>query len=194
MGQSRRNGPSKGDLREAAILEAARDLFARKPYDAVTIDDLAGVAGLSRTGFYFYFRTKDAVLTALMGRFWDELGDSHVWFDSTGPSPELLREQLRASARLWREHAGILSCAPTSVELRGFTGRVKARYDERAADKIRRDQEQGSATTTLPAHRLAEMISAIRDARYEQLAEATDADLEEAVADLAQAIQRLVYA
>ncbi|MFI1993503.1 TetR/AcrR family transcriptional regulator [Actinoplanes sp. NPDC020271] len=194
MGQTRRNGPSKGDLREAAILEAARGLFAEKPYDAVTIDDLARVAGLSRTGFYFYFRTKDAVLTALMSRFWDELGDSHVWFDSTGPSPELLREQLRASARLWREHAGILACAPTTGELREFTGRVKARYDQRAADKIHRDQEQGSATTTLPAHRLAEMISAIRDARYEQLAAATDADLEEAVADLAQAIERLVYA
>lgn len=194
MGQTRRNGPSKGDLREAAILEAARGLLAEKAYDTVTIDDLARVAGLSRTGFYFYFRTKDAVLTALMSRFWDELGDSHVWFDSAGPSPELLREQLRTSARLWREHAGILACAPTSGELREFTARVKARYDERAADKIRRDQEQGTATTAIPPHRLAEMISAIRDARYEQLAEATDADLEEAVTDLTQAIQRLVYA
>ena len=194
MGQTRRNGPYKGDLREAAILEAARRLFAEKPYDAVTIDDLAGVAGLSRTGFYFYFRSKSAVLTALLTRFWEELGDSHVWFDSTGPSPELLREQLRSSAHLWREHAGVLACGSTSGQLREFTGRVKARYDERAVGKIRRDQEHGLATTTLPAGRLAEMISAIRDARYEQLAEATDAEIEEAVADLAEAIQRLVYA
>ncbi|BCY08615.1 TetR/AcrR family transcriptional regulator [Actinoplanes sp. L3-i22] len=194
MGQNRRTGPSKGDLREAAILEAARELFAEQPYDAVTIDDLARAAGLSRTGFYFYFRTKDAVLTALMARFWDQLGDSHVWFDSTGPSPALLREQLRASARLWREHAGILSCAPTSGELREFTAKVKARYDERAADKIRRDQDSGTATKALTAPRLAEMISAIRDARYDQLARATDDELEQAVTDLAEAIQRLVYA
>ncbi|WP_436532183.1 TetR/AcrR family transcriptional regulator [Actinoplanes sp. HUAS TT8] len=195
MGESRRRtGPSKGDLREAAILEAARRLFAEQPYDAVTIDDLARAAGLSRTGFYFYFRTKTAVLTALMANFWDELGDSHVWFDSTGPSPELLRDQLRVSARLWREHAGILACAPTSGELREFTARVKARYDERAADKIRRDQERGVATTAIAAPRLAEMISAIRDARYEHLARATDEELEAAVADLAEAIQRLVYA
>lgn len=198
MGQStsarRRAGPSKGDLREAAILEAARRLFAEQPYDTVTIDDLAGAAGLSRTGFYFYFRTKTAVLTALMAHFWDELGASHVWFDSTGPSPELLREQLRTSARLWREHAGILTYAPPSGELREFTAKVKARYDSRAADKIRRDQDLGEATRSLAAHRLAEMISAIRDARYDQLANATDAELEEAVTDLAEAIQRLVYA
>jgi AcrR family transcriptional regulator len=194
MGQTRRNRPYKGDLREAAILEAAQRLFAEKPYDTVTIDDLAGVAGLSRTGFYFYFRSKDAVLTALLTRFWDQLGDSHVWFDSTGPSPELLREQLRVSSRLWREHAAVLACGTTSGRLREFTSQVKARYDERAVEKIRRDQEQGLATTTLPAHRLAEMISAIRDARYEQLAAATDAELDEAVADLAEAIQRLIYA
>lgn len=193
----RRTGPSKGDLREAAILDAARALFAEQPYDAVTIDDLARAAGLSRTGFYFYFRTKSAVLTALMTRFWDTLGDSHVWFDSTGPSPGLLREQLRASARLWREHAGVLSCAPTAVassaELREFNARVTERYSRRCADKIRRDQELGTATTTIAADRLAEMVAAIRDARHAQLTDATDAEIDDAVRDIAEAVQRLVY-
>ncbi|HWS35964.1 MAG TPA: helix-turn-helix domain-containing protein, partial [Actinoplanes sp.] len=142
----RRTGPSKGDRREAAILDAARTLFAEQSFDTVTIDDLARAAGLSRTGFYFYFRTKSAVLTALMGRFWDDLGASHVWFDSTGPSPDLLREQLRASAQMWREHAGVLSCTASSAEVREFNARVTARHDRRCADKISRDQELGTAT------------------------------------------------
>ncbi|GAA1656561.1 TetR/AcrR family transcriptional regulator [Actinoplanes couchii] len=189
----RRTGPSKGDLREAAILDAARTLFAEQPYDAVTIDDLARAAGLSRTGFYFYFRTKAAVLTALMARFWDVLGASHVWFDSTGPSPVLLREQLLASAQLWREHAGVLSCAPGTAEVREFNARVTARHDERCAEKISRDQQLGTATTTIPANRLAEMVGAIRDARWSQMANASDAELDDAVQDIAEAIQRLVY-
>ncbi|MBB2947793.1 AcrR family transcriptional regulator [Actinoplanes lutulentus] len=193
----RRSGPSKGDLREAAILDAARRLFGEQPYESVSIDDLARAAGLSRTGFYFYFRTKGAVLTALMSRYWETLGASHVWFDSDGPSRELLREQLRSSAYLWREHAGVMKCAPTAVatssELRDFMTRVKSRQDERASDKISRDQRDGTATTSIAAPRLAEMISAIRDARYTQLANASDADLEAAVEDIAEAIQRLVY-
>ncbi|SDS81770.1 TetR/AcrR family transcriptional regulator [Actinoplanes derwentensis] len=189
----RRTGPSKGDMREAAILDAARTLFTEQPFDAVTIDDLARAAGLSRTGFYFYFRTKGAVLTALMARFWDVLGASHVWFDSTGPSPALLREQLLASARLWREHAGVLSCTPSSAEVREFNTRVTARHDQRCADKISRDQELGTATTTIAAIRLAEMIGAIRDARWAQMAKASDTELDDAVQDIAEAIQRLVY-
>ncbi|GAA0448895.1 TetR family transcriptional regulator [Paractinoplanes deccanensis] len=193
----RRTGPSKGDLREAAILEAARALFTERPYESITIDDLAGGAGISRTSFYFYFPTKTAVLTALMARVGDELAASHVWFDAEGPAAGLLREQLAASARLWRDNAGILSCAAsamaTSPELREFVGRVRTRYDERAAEKIRRDQAAGTATTAIAAHRLAEMISAIRDARYEQLAGASDDELREAVDDLTEAISRLVY-
>jgi AcrR family transcriptional regulator len=194
----RRTGPSKGDLREAAILDVARRLFSERPYESVTIDDLASGAGISRTSFYFYFPTKTAVMTALMSHVWDELAASHVWFDAPGPSPELLRAQLSTSARLWRANAGVLSCAATAVassgELREFVGKVKARYDDRAAEKIRRDQDAGAATTGIAARRLAEMISAIRDARYEQLAGASDAELEEAVDDLAEAITRLVYA
>lgn len=189
----RRTGPSKGDLREAAILDAARTLFTEQSFDAVTIDDLARAAGLSRTGFYFYFRTKSAVLTALMIRFWDDLGASHVWFDSTGPSPGLLRVQLRASAQLWREHAGVLSCTPSSAEAREFNARVTGRHDRRCAEKISRDQELGTATTTISAIRLAEMIAAIRDARWAQMAKAPDDALDAAVQDIAEAVQRLVY-
>ncbi|MET0425759.1 MAG: hypothetical protein ABW046_17960, partial [Actinoplanes sp.] len=111
--------------------------------------------------------------------------------------PDLLRAQLRTSAQLWRANAGILSCAATAVvsyqPLREFLTRVKTRYDERAADKIRRDQADGTATTAIAADRLAEMISALRDARYEQLDKATDDDLERAVDDLTEAILRLVY-
>lgn len=193
----RRTGPSKGDLREAAILSSARQLFSRRAYDSITIDDLAKAAGISRTSFYFYFPTKTAVLTALMEQVWDELGAAHVWYDSDGPSPDLLRAQLTAIARLCRDNAGILACATTAggtyEPLRDFMARAQTRANDRAAAKIRRDQQAGLATTTIHADRLAEMVSAIRNARFDQLAHATDTDIDEAVADLTEAIRRLVY-
>lgn len=193
----RRGGPSKGDLREASILRVARRMFAERSYDAVTIDDLAGGAGLSRTSFYFYFPTKPAVLTALIAQVSDDFAASHVWFDSSGPAPGLLREQLLASARLWRANAGLLSCSATAAtssgQIRDLLARTKARYEERAAGKIRRDQADGTATTAIAADRLAAMISAIRDTQYAKLASATDPELTDVVEDLVTAIQRLVY-
>ncbi|GAA4946301.1 TetR/AcrR family transcriptional regulator [Actinoplanes utahensis] len=193
----RKAGPSKGDLREAAILDVARRMFAERSYEAVTIDDLAAGAGISRTGFYFYFPTKPAVLTALMARVSDDFAASHVWFDSTGPAPDLLREQLLMSARIWRANAGLLSCSATaaasSEPLRDLLTHSKARYDERAAAKIRRDQANGTATTAITAERLAEMISAIRDTQYGRLDQATDTELRNVVDTLVTAIQRLVY-
>ncbi|BBH68450.1 hypothetical protein ACTI_51350 [Actinoplanes sp. OR16] len=193
----RRAGPSKGDLREAAILRVARRIFSERPYESVTIDDLARSAGISRTSFYFYFPTKPAVLTALMTQLSDDFAASHVWFDSDGPAPDRLREQLHTAALLWRENAGLLNCsaaaATSNDELRGLLAKAKARYDSRAAEKIARDQAAGSATTAIAANRLAEMVSALRDSRYSRLAHATDDEVQQAVDDLLVAIQRLVY-
>lgn len=44
-----------------AILAAGREVFARVPYSAVTIDDIAGAAGISRVTFYAHFDSKLAL-------------------------------------------------------------------------------------------------------------------------------------
>ena len=61
----RRGRPSKGDLKEAAILDTAWHLLAEKPVTAITIEELAAGAGISRSSFYFYFDSRDAVVRAL---------------------------------------------------------------------------------------------------------------------------------
>ena len=62
-----------GDRREQAILDGARSLLEAKPLSQVTTDELAGAAGLSRSSFYFYFDSKQAVLAALLEGLSDEL-------------------------------------------------------------------------------------------------------------------------
>ena len=61
-----RRAPTKGDQREQALIDAARAVFRDKSIGQVTIDELAGAAGIARSGFYFYFESKQALLAALV--------------------------------------------------------------------------------------------------------------------------------
>jgi len=51
---------------QARILRAAGKLFARKGYEATTMQDIVSDAGTSIGNAYFYFRNKEALLRALV--------------------------------------------------------------------------------------------------------------------------------
>jgi AcrR family transcriptional regulator len=53
----------------AAILKAATELFAHKGYDATTTDEIARKAGTSKGLIYHHFRSKEALLVALLDEF-----------------------------------------------------------------------------------------------------------------------------
>src|SRR3712207_947214 len=66
--RGRRAARPSGDDRELAILATAERLLAERPLSAISVDDLARGAGISRPTFYFYFASKDAVLLSLLDR------------------------------------------------------------------------------------------------------------------------------
>jgi AcrR family transcriptional regulator len=50
----------------AVILEAARDLFARKGFDATTVDDVVAKAKTTKGGLYHHFASKEELFTAVL--------------------------------------------------------------------------------------------------------------------------------
>src|ERR671931_102010 len=72
----RRRGPSKGDRTSQAILDTAERLLAERDLSAITIDELATGAGISRSAFYFHFESREAVLYLLADRVLKELFES----------------------------------------------------------------------------------------------------------------------
>jgi len=63
--QGARSGGARGLARQAMtaqIAEMAIGLFVERGYDATTIEDICAVAGISRTSFFRYFRSKEDVL------------------------------------------------------------------------------------------------------------------------------------
>ncbi|MDB5360409.1 MAG: TetR family regulatory protein [Rhodospirillales bacterium] len=58
--------PNKNSFQRNEILQSAAALFAQKGFGATKLHEVAGAVGLSRTAFYYYFPSKDELLTALV--------------------------------------------------------------------------------------------------------------------------------
>jgi AcrR family transcriptional regulator len=52
----------KGERREQEILQAAADLFFEKGFHATSLEDIAQIVGIRKSGLYHYSQTKDELL------------------------------------------------------------------------------------------------------------------------------------
>src|SRR5215207_9212531 len=102
-----------GDRNEAALLEAARDLLLEGEFQNTPIRQIAKQAGISRQGFYFYYKSKDELLAQLVtetlygAQAWREsFSDAH-WSDPAGA----VRRIMAASVTNWREQREVLGAA-----------------------------------------------------------------------------------
>lgn len=75
----------------AAILDAALDVFSLKGFDGATVDQIASSAGLSKPNLLYYFPSKEAIYTALLGELLDTWLDPLRALDPGGdPLTEIL--------------------------------------------------------------------------------------------------------
>lgn len=143
-----RRSPTKGDLREQAILATARGLLETRRLAAITIDELATGAGISRSSFYFYFDSKQAVMAALLEGLATELREENSpWLDGSGRDEDVLRQAVTATVALWRTHGGLLRQAFTGDEeqLVAWREAITERGTRRTAARIERDRHDGLA-------------------------------------------------
>jgi AcrR family transcriptional regulator len=133
-GSGRRNSSGrKGDSRERGILDTAEELLAGG-FDAMTVEAIARGAGISRASLYFYFGSKNDVLIALVARAMKDITERYTDAAVAGRDPRtVLREGLRATERMWREHGRVLQVA------------VEAGPSIPVVDQLWRDTLEGSA-------------------------------------------------
>jgi len=83
--------------RRRELLDAARDAFVEKGFQAATVDDIVAKADVARGTFYLYFSDKRSVFEALVDEFLMRIGAcvKSIVLDS----PETPVEQLRANIR-----------------------------------------------------------------------------------------------
>jgi TetR/AcrR family transcriptional regulator, ethionamide resistance regulator len=168
--RGRRTSRPTGDDREQAILATAERLLGARALRDISIDDLAKGAGISRPTFYFYFRSKEAVLLALLDRVVQEadaaatvLPDSQLAADP----PHFWRAVIAAFYNTFREHRAVTLAAAearcANEEVRALWSSVMATWTDRAATAIESERTRGAAPPGLPSRDLAVALSMMNE-------------------------------
>jgi AcrR family transcriptional regulator len=122
--------PRKGDLREAAILDAAEELLGAIGYDAMTIANIAARAGITRGALYFYFGSKQEVITALFARTVAVLHEkSRAATEDAASGAKAIDTAMRRTEDLWREHGVVMR---TAIDLAATVPQLDALWKQTA--------------------------------------------------------------
>jgi len=193
-----RRAPTKGDQRESALLDAARVVFREKSISQVTIDELAGAAGIARSGFYFYFESKQALLAALVDQVVGQVdAEMSEWLGSDGLDRGALRRGLRRSLARWmvdgrwlREAFIAPDPGPDMLQVRD---RLFANGCTLFRARIERDLRAG-LTVGGPPELVATMVLNLRNMTFaDAFAKPGQYSDDELLDTLTDAILRLVY-
>ncbi|MDB5975326.1 MAG: bacterial regulatory s, tetR family protein [Nevskia sp.] len=127
-----------------AIIGAAEKLFREKGVDAVGLNDLMDAAGFTRGGFYNHFKSKDALVAAVMDKAMQEgaaaLDAAIAGSRAKGRDP--LEGQIE-----WYLSPGHRADVEHGCPLSGFAGDVR-RLDDAARERYARGLETNLAYFT----------------------------------------------
>ncbi|WAL68252.1 TetR/AcrR family transcriptional regulator [Amycolatopsis cynarae] len=136
---------------EAAVLRATEELLGKQALDEIAVADILAGSGASRTSFYFYFESKDAVAAALLRHIaHDFRAAMALWVgESDQPRLDALRDAVRETVRIWRRHRGVLRAAyeapPHSSEIGQVWESILDGYVTVAAGHIETERAAGRA-------------------------------------------------
>ncbi|MBM2885421.1 TetR/AcrR family transcriptional regulator [Chromobacterium phragmitis] len=117
-------------LREQAVLDATTRMLASKGFDLMTMDDVAGEAGISKPSLYKHFKSKDELATEVMIRLLDD-AQAYLAAQDAALSPLGRLRDLLAWALRVRLSGGLPFLPSTSPQVRGMLTR-SLRYVSRA--------------------------------------------------------------
>jgi AcrR family transcriptional regulator len=79
---------TKGENNRTRIIEAADRLFYKHGYNQTSFSDIADITGIPRGNFYYYFKTKDDILAAVVDARIRQYEEALVSCDNATDNPE----------------------------------------------------------------------------------------------------------
>jgi TetR/AcrR family transcriptional repressor of nem operon len=78
---------TKGENNRTRIIEAADQLFYKHGYNQTSFSDIADITGIPRGNFYYYFKTKDDILAAVVETRVKQYREALVSCDNASDNP-----------------------------------------------------------------------------------------------------------
>ncbi len=121
-------GPERRRDMRADILDAARELFGTKGYTITSIADLADALGVTKGALYYHFKSKEAILDALVAEPAAEL--AVIAKDAAGRPPRellsaLIDLQVRYPAAYMALQSGDASVLQEYSQRHDFAGKTE---------------------------------------------------------------------
>jgi len=167
--------PDVSEERRTQILEAAMAVFARQGFDQARMDDIAQEAGLSKGALYLYYKSKDAIIAAILQFFFTRAMKKLQGFLESEEPPSVREQLLRLNQYYIAEMKWMVSLLPLSFQFYAVAARQRAvrqflkqyfkDYREVLAALIQRGIDRGEFRP-VPTERVAITIAAL----YEGLA------------------------
>ncbi|MEB3980912.1 TetR/AcrR family transcriptional regulator [Mycobacterium sp. 663a-19] len=167
--RGRRSIRPSGDDREQAILATAARLLEERSFADISVDDLARGAGLSRPTFYFYFKSKEAVLLSLLEPV---IASADAEIDDAIarlPADPLRawRHGIKAFYTAFASQPALSRAArealATSSELRSVWSGFMQKWIDQTAAMITAERARGAAPETVPAADLATSLNQMNE-------------------------------
>ena len=102
----------RGDKHRQAIVQAVRELLQEKPFAELSVSTISLRAGVARSGFYFYFDSKYAVLAQIVAEAAEELEELTQYFAprQPGESPEqFAKRMVRSAAAVYADNDPVMT-------------------------------------------------------------------------------------
>lgn len=112
------------ETRRRQILDAAEKVIAERGIDKARMDDIVQEAGLSKGALYWYFKSKDALIRALLDRvFISEMREADALVSAQGSSGDRLRTFAGYAVEDYKRFEKLL---PLAYEFLALAARSKA--------------------------------------------------------------------
>ncbi|BBZ27689.1 TetR family transcriptional regulator [Mycolicibacterium madagascariense] len=156
---------SRGDRQREAIVGAVRELLEHKSFADLSVSLISERAGVARSGFYFYFDSKYAVLAVIVADAMEELDKLTHDFAPREPGEtpsEFAKRMVGSAAAVFAHHDPIMQACTLAQNTDAQIREIMNDYSDTVIDKIvglvRQDSGARPITDDVPA--LVRMLTA----------------------------------
>lgn len=129
----------RGDRQRHAIVQAVRELLTEKPFAELSVSTISDRAGVARSGFYFYFDSKYAVLAQILAEVAAELeevtGDFAPRRADETPA-EFAQRMVRSAAAVYAHNDPVMSACNSARNTDAEIREILDGYNEAVIDQI----------------------------------------------------------